>query len=883
MPDETLVRTTCPYCGVGCGVLAEVDGAGSVRVKGDPAHPANFGRLCSKGSALGETVTREGRLLYPEIEGRRATWPEALDHVADRFQSTIRQYGPEAVAFYVSGQLLTEDYYVANKLMKGFIGSANIDTNSRLCMSSSVAGYKRAFGEDCVPGCYEDLELADLWVLVGSNTAWCHPVLFQRITHAKAQNPRGKVVSIDPRRTATNELVDLYLPIQPGTDVMLFNGLLNFLRRQDKLDFAFLEQHVQGFAAALALAESASIPAVAATCGVNEEEVSTFYQWFARTDKVITAWSQGVNQSSSGTDKVNSIINVHLATGRIGKPGMGPFSLTGQPNAMGGREVGGMANQLAAHLDLENSEDRAKVAEFWRAPNVARQPGLKAVDMFRAIGEGKIKAVWIMATNPVVSLPDATAVRQGLERCPFTVVSDCEDRTDLNPFAHVRLPAAAWGEKDGTVTNSERCISRQRPFLPAPEEARQDWWMITEVARRMGFGDAFPYHSAAAIFREHARLSGFRNEGQRVFDISALAELDAPGYDALQPIQWPVNRDSPYGTARLFAQGGYASGRARMLAVTARKPENAPDAEYPLILNTGRIRDQWHTMTRTAKSPRLNQHLTEPYAELHVRDAARHAIEDGALVRLQSRYGTALARARISADQRPGSVFMPMHWSGPFAKRALANALVNPVTDPVSGEPESKHTPVSISLFKPAWHGFLLSRTRQAIDEADYCVTVRGDDYWLYEMAGDKTPESWPERAKALLAGPEDEWIEYADKWTGRYRFARLRDGKLMSCLFIGPSYELPARSWLAGLFALPRLPDQARMSLLAGRPASSEDDAGKIVCACFSVGLNTLRRAIQHEALTTPEQIGALLKAGTNCGSCIPELKTLLVEMNPQ
>jgi assimilatory nitrate reductase catalytic subunit len=742
MSEKTSVRTTCPYCGVGCGVLAEVEADGSVRVQGDPEHPANYGRLCSKGSALGETVALEGRLLYPEIGGERVSWPEALDHLADRFTSIIRRDGPEAVAFYVSGQLLTEDYYVANKLMKGFIGSANLDTNSRLCMSSSVAGYKRAFGEDCVPGCYEDLELADLWVLVGSNTAWCHPVLFQRITKAKAENPRRKVVSIDPRRTATNELVDLHLPIQPGTDVMLFNGLLNFLRRQDKLDFSYLEQHVQGFAAALAAAENASIPEVAGTCGVNEEDVSTFYQWFARTEKVITAWSQGVNQSSSGTDKVNSIINVHLASGRIGRPGMGPFSLTGQPNAMGGREVGGLANQLAAHMELEIPEHREKVAEFWQAPNLASRPGLKAVDMFRAIGEGKIKAVWVMATNPVVSLPDAEGVRQALERCELIVVSDCEDRTDLKPFAHVRLPAAAWGEKDGTVTNSERCISRQRPFLPLPEEARPDWWIVTEVARRMGFAEAFPYRSPAEIFQEHARLSGFRNDGRRVFDISALGGLDTTGYDALQPIQWPVNRDAPYGTARLFTQAGYPGGRARMLPLTPRPPENAPDEEYPFILNTGRIRDQWHTMTRTAKSPRLNQHLTEPYAELHARDAARYGIEDGALVRLRSRYGSALARARVGTDQRPGSVFMPMHWSGPFAKRALANALVNPVTDPVSGEPESKHTPVCIAPFRPAWHGFLLSRRPQEIDNADYCVTVRGDGYWLYELAGDMTPES---------------------------------------------------------------------------------------------------------------------------------------------
>jgi assimilatory nitrate reductase catalytic subunit len=885
------IQTTCPYCGVGCGVLATPTGRESADIKGDSDHPANFGRLCSKGSALGETLALDTRLLFPKIGGRRVDWDEALSTVAGRFRQVIDTHGPDAVAFYVSGQLTTEDYYVANKLMKGYIGSANIDTNSRLCMSSTVAGQQRAFGEDAVPGCYEDLELADLIVLVGSNTAWCHPVLFQRIVKARQNNPHLKIVAIDPRRTATAQSSDLHLAIRPGTDVMLFNGLLHYLRRHDRVDFSFLERHLSGYAETLAcVGETApSLPAVAEACGVPEADLATFYQWFARTEKTVTAWSQGVNQASTGTDKVNAIINVHLATGRIGRPGMGPFSLTGQPNAMGGREVGGLANQLAAHLDLENSAHRALVQEFWNVPRLPEQPGLKAVDLFRAIADGQIKAVWIMATNPAVSLPDANAVRAALAACEFVVVTECEEGTDLAPYAHVSLPAAAWGEKNGTVTNSERRISRQRPFLALPGEARPDWWIVAEVAKRMGYGEGFSYTAPHQIFAEHARLSGFGNRGERLFDISALADLDAAGYDALQPVQWPVSAAYPQGTARLFGAGGFPGPdrRARLLPLRVREPAHPPDEAYPLVLNTGRIRDQWHTMTRTGKAPRLTHHAPEPYAELHPRDAVRLGIEDGALVRLRSRYGEALARARATPDQQPGSVFMPMHWSGPNAPRGLVNALVNPATDPYSGEPESKHTPVRVEPYRPAWHGFLLARKPLTLPVLDYRVSVRGDGYWLYELAGEDTPVDWAAWARRILAAPDkktgsekDEWLEFADASAGRYRCAVVHAGKLHACLFVNAGAALPSRDWLAALFAHEHLPDSTRADLLAGRPASSEDDRGRIVCACFGVGINTLTRAIRTQAFTTPEQIGAALKAGTNCGSCVPELRALLREI---
>ncbi|RYU59617.1 nitrate reductase [Methylolobus aquaticus] len=876
------VRTTCPYCGVGCGVLATPLPKG-VRIKGDPEHPANHGRLCSKGSALGETLSLATRLLYPEIAGRRVSWDTALDTVARRFSEAIAEHGPDSVAFYVSGQLLTEDYYVANKLMKGFIGSANIDTNSRLCMASSVAGHRRAFGEDLVPGCYEDLELADLVVLVGSNAAWCHPVIHQRLMKALERNPAARLVTIDPRRTATAESADLHLAVAPGTDVILFAGLLDYLRRNDGLDYDFIERHTEGLAGALNAARQTalSIPAVAAACGLAEGDVSCFYHWFARTPKAVTAWSQGVNQSSAGTDKVNAIVNVHLATGRIGQPGMGPFSLTGQPNAMGGREVGGLANQLAAHLDIENADHRELVQDFWRSPRIAERPGLKAVDLFRAVGEGRIKAVWIIATNPVASLPDINAARAALGTCPFVVVSDCEAGTDLSRYAHVQLPALAWGEKDGTVTNSERRISRQRAFLPAPGEARADWWMLAEVGRRMGYGEAFRYHGPDEIFREHAVLSGYRNAGRRVFDIAGLSGLDAEGYDGLQPMQWPVTTEMPEGSARLEmpAMTDRAGRRARFVPVAFRAPLSATDPEYPLILNTGRIRDQWHTMTRTGKAARLNAHLSEPYAELHPRDAAALGIMDGALVRLISRHGTMLARARVTDAQQSGSVFAPMHWTDANARGALVNALVGPACDPVSGEPESKFTPVRVEAYRSAWQGFALSRQPLAFPDATYCVAIRGRGHWLYELAGDGAPDDWGATARAAGGGDGDEWLEFSDPRAGRYRCARLSASQLAFCLFVETGASLPARDWLGSLFGGGAVSEDARRALLSGRPAAAGQDPGRTVCSCFGVGINTLRTAIREHGLTTTAEIGDLLKAGRNCGSCVPELRILLQE----
>ena len=881
----TSVRTTCPYCGVGCGLLVAPPAPGAqAAIRGDPQHPANLGRMCSKGAALGDTLDLDGRLLHAEVHGQRASLEEALDVVARGFADIVAKHGPDAVAFYVSGQLLTEDYYVANKLMKGFIGSANIDTNSRLCMASAVSGYKRAFGADAVPNDYTDLECADLIVLVGSNLAWCHPVLFQRVSAAKAANPKLRVVVIDPRRTATCDVADLFLPLKPGTDVLLFNGLLNYLRREDGLDFEFLDAHTSGIGAAMRTAKDSapSVPAVAAACGLDAGDVAEFYRWFAATPRTVTAFSQGVNQSSAGTDKVNAIVNVHLATGRIGKPGAGPFSITGQPNAMGGREVGGLANQLAAHMDFA-PEQVDRVRRFWDTPAVATKPGLKTVDLFNAIETGSVKAVWIMATNPVVSMPDADRVRRALQRCELVIVSDAVRDTDTTAYAHVLLPAAAWGEKSGTVTNSERRISRQRAFLAPPGDARPDWWLVTEVAHRMGFGAAFPYRGAADIFREHARLSAFENDGARAFDIGALAEIGDADYDALAPMQWPL----PAGVSapqRLFADGRFFTpdGKARFVATEPRAPQNLPSADLPLVLNTGRIRDQWHTMTRTGKSPRLAAHNPEPFVQLHPVDSQRCGITGGDLAEVSAQGERVLARVEVTTDVRAGTLFMPMHWSNQFASSARVGALIAAVTDPVSGQPELKHTPVRVRRYAPAWYGFALLREPLEPRDCTYLARVRGHGFWRYELAGEQLPASWPEWANAVL-GPPAERIELHDRAGGRYRGANLADGRLQACFFVAPTKQLPSRTWLGGLFAHEALDDSARAAILAGRPAKPGEETGPIVCSCFSVGRSTLLRAIRTQELVTADHIGKALRAGTNCGSCIPELKALLAEAHAE
>ena len=872
------VRTTCPYCGVGCGVLASVDAEGRVAVRGDPDHPANFGRLCSKGSALGETVDLDGRLLVPQVGTRRVEWVEALDLVAARFSETIAKHGPDAVALYISGQLLTEDYYVANKLMKGFIGSANIDTNSRLCMASSVAGHRRAFGSDTVPGTYEDLELADLVVLVGSNLAWCHPVLYQRLAAAKSARPEMKVVLIDPRRTMTADIADLHLAIRPDGDTAVFTGLLSHLADRSAIDRGFIERHTAGFDQALQAARQTDPVILADLAGVDGKQLLAFYELFAATPRTVTVYSQGVNQSSVGTDKVNAIINCHLATGRIGRPGMGPFSVTGQPNAMGGREVGGLANMLAAHMDIENATHRERVRRFWQAPTIADRPGLKAVDMFRAVADGRIKALWIMATNPVDSLPEGDVVEAAIKACPFVVVSDVISATDTVRHAHVRLPAAAWGEKGGTVTNSERRISRQRPFLPVPGEAKPDWWIICEVAKRMGFAPAFDYTSPADIFAEHAALSGFENDGTRDFDIASFSAIDQPAYEALRPFQWPMPTSPARPSARFFADGGFFTPdrRARFVTVQTGLIERTSQ-RFPLALNTGRVRDHWHTMTRTARSRRLSQHIAEPYAELDRSDARARGIGDAEVVRLTSAHGSILVRALLSDRQREGSVFVPMHWTDQLASNARIDRLVPPLTDPFSGQPASKHTAVEVERFAAKVYGFAVLTHEPSAIEADYWAIARCDGGWRVELAFSQDDRDWPAFAATLFGeSAETETLSYHDAQGGQQRYACFAGERLLGALFLAPEPVPVPRNWLVEQLTVRHEGRRARLGVIAGRPRRGTIDRGATVCSCFGVGVNQITQAVAAGCQTI-DAIGEATHAGTNCGSCRAEIRGII------
>ena len=885
------VRTTCPYCGVGCGIRAARAADGAVTIEGDPEHPANFGRLCSKGAALGETLSLDDRLLHPLVHGERASWDTALDLVAARFAGTIAEHGPDFVAFYVSGQLLTEDYYVANKLMKGFIGSANIDTNSRLCMASSVAGHKRAFGSDTVPGTYEDLELADLVVLTGSNLAWCHPVLYQRLLVAREK--RGtKIVVIDPRRTATCEHADLHLPLAPGTDVALFNGLLRHLNVAGAVDRDYVNAHTTGFAPALAAALDYTQERVAGITGLTECDVLAFYDMFASAGRTVTVYSQGVNQSSAGTDKVNAIINCHLTTARIGKPGMGPFSVTGQPNAMGGREVGGLANMLAAHMDLDNAQHRRTVQEFWQSPRIAQKPGLKAVDLFRAVGDGRIKALWIMATNPVDSLPEADTVRAALAACPFVVVSDVVRHTDTTAYAHVLLPSTAWGEKDGTVTNSERRISRQRAFLPAPGDTRPDWWQLAEAGRRMGFTGAFDYGQPSDIFAEHARLSAAGNGGARSFDIGAHGAISPGTYAALAPFQWPAARTAavpdaaPADGQRFFASGGYFTpdGRARLVPTPYRPPATKTSPQFPLLLNTGRARDQWHTMTRTGKSPRLMAQFGEPHVEIHPEDAGRLGIAPASLVTVTTPHGTALVRALISQRQKPGSLFVPMHWTGQLASLARTGALMGSALDPVSGQPELKHIPARLQAAPAAWYGFAVAAHRPAgrvlEGVAEYWAIARANNGWRVELAG-RTPldqRPWLDFTRTLTgASRSGDCLTYADASSGLRRWAWFDGTQLVAALFVGPAPVSVARDHLAGLLGARFDTAHERHGVLSGRSRGDVADAGTIVCSCFAVGRNQILAALSPSQPASVASVGQATRAGTNCGSCRPEIAALI------
>jgi len=842
------IRTTCPYCGVGCGISATATGPRSVEIAGDPDHPANFGRLCSKGTHLGETVGLEGRLLDPMIGDQRVGWDRALDEVAGRLHQTAERHGPDSVGFYLSGQLLTEDYYLANKLAKGFVGTANIDTNSRLCMASAVAAHVRAFGEDVVPCTYDDLDRADLILLVGSNTAWCHPVVWQRIEQAREQ--RGaRLVVIDPRRTETAERADLHIAVPPDGDVALFNALLHEMRRRGALDAGFLESRC--------IAPPGFWDALACDPGVAPADFAALADLVAAHPRMVTLFSQGANQSVGGTDKGNAIINLHLALGAINRPGAGPFSITGQPNAMGGREVGGLASMLACHLDFSPGE-RDEVARFWHAPRLARRPGLKAVDLFRAVHERRIRFLWVMATNPAVSMPDAGFVREALARCETLVVSDVIADTDTARLAHVRLPALAWGEKDGTVTNSERRVSRQRALFAAPGEARADWRIVADVAARLGHAEQFDHRSAHEVFREYAAMTALAAGRGKCLDLTGWAACDAGQYEAMEPFVWGGERP----LARRFPT---PDGKARLVAVAAPVAARAA-AGFPLRLNTGRYRDQWHTMTRTGLSARLSAHRREPLVEIHPADAARAGLADGGLARVATAQGSAIYRVAFDQGQRPGEIFVPMHWSDATAAGGRTGILVHSLADPVSGQPAFKNVPAAVSAVVPDWRAFLVTR-EPVVPPALYWARARIAGGWLFEIAGDGAVPA----DELLPAGPRS---EAADHRRGMRRIA-VADGDsgLCAALYVTRGGTLPGRDWIVRQFAGR---DATMAELLAGRPSAGQVDRGKLVCVCFDVGERQIEAAVRAGAGTVRE-VGAATRAGTNCGSCRPLVARLL------
>ncbi|MCA1979059.1 MAG: molybdopterin-dependent oxidoreductase, partial [Thiobacillus sp.] len=705
----SVVPSVCCYCGTGCGVLIETEAGKITGVRGDPAHPANAGKLCTKGATLHLAARASGRALRPELRTARdaprapVSWEVALDHVAEKFRAIIAEHGPDAVAFYISGQLTTEAYYVFNKLAKGLIGTNNVDTNSRLCMSSAVAGYKATLGADSPPGCYDDIDAAGTIFIAGANTAYAHPIVFRRIEAARKKNPAQKLIVVDPRRTDTAAEADLHLAILPGTDVALFHAMLNVMLWEERIDRAYIDAHTDGWSALRDLVREYTPEKAASICGVAADDIVTAARWFA-AGPTLSLYCQGLNQSSCGVDKNAALVNLHLATGQIGKPGAAPFSLTGQPNAMGGREVGGLANLLSAHRDLANPEHRAEVARLWGVPSVPAKPGKAAVELFDALAAGDVKAVWIACTNPAQSMPDQNRVHAALEKAELVVVQEAYADTETAAFADVLLPAATWGEVEGTMTNSERCITRVHAAVPPPGEARPDWAIVTDFARRLSPDGArlFPYSYAEAVFNEHRETTRGRD-----LDITGLsyALLDE------KPRQWPFPEGADEGRARLYADGVFptASGRAKFHAAAYQPVAEPVDARYPLRLNTGRLRDHWHAMSRTGKVARLFAHVDAPVLSMSARDLELRRLNPGDLVRVKSRRGEAVVAVEASESVRPGQCFLPMHWGARFMGGRGVNALTLPVFDAVSKQPELKHAAVQVTKAELPWRMAVLA------------------------------------------------------------------------------------------------------------------------------------------------------------------------------
>jgi assimilatory nitrate reductase catalytic subunit len=933
-------KSTCPYCGVGCGVVIESHGDQIAGVRGDPDHPANFGRLCTKGANLHLTaaspITRQARLLYPMRRERRGAqpvrvhWDSALGLACETFAHVIREHGPNGVGFYISGQLLTEDYYVFNKLAKGLIGTNNVDSNSRLCMSSAVAGYKLTLGADAPPTCYDDVDHAQCIFIVGSNTAWAHPILFRRIEDAKAAHPELKIIFCDPRRTDTAGIADLYLPVQPGTDVMLFNGMLHIMLWEGWVRHDYMAAHTSGFDELKATVRNCTPDLVAQVCGVPKEDLYLAAKLFATSQSTLSLYCQGLNQSSSGTAKNAALINLHLATAQIGKPGAGPFSLTGQPNAMGGREVGGMANLLSAHRDLGNPQHRAEVAALWGVASVPDQPGKTAVEMFQAAADGEIKALWIACTNPAQSMPDQATVRRALERAEFVVVQEAFSTTATCDYADLLLPATTWGEKTGTVTNSERRISRVRPAIVGPGATRHDWAIATEFARslerklRPGQPTLFPYSlvdataGAQAIWNEHRETTRGRD-----LDITGMS------YDLLDrgPLQWPfpagpVGGDMNNGNAtalpavrqggkaRLYEDGVFptADGKARFANVAYQPVAEPRESRFPFSLTTGRLRDQWHGMSRTGTIGWLFGHVAEPTVQMHPQDMARRMLNDGDLVHVTSRRGSIVVPVQGSAEVGMSQAFMAMHWGPEFltgcsstgTRLAGVNAITTSAYCPMSKQPELKHAAVKIlkaelpwSLLGVAWlptqDQALQAREqlKQVMTQFPFAACVpfgrERPGLLLRAAAHDAPDEKLTTRIEALLGLAGSDVLRYADRRRGQRRAMRLvsqgADTRLEGFLLAG---DTRAESWIRTLLQ-EELPAQSygRLLLAPGAtPPQAIRSRGRQICTCLNVTDAAIYEHLGDGAGSAEERFASLqasLKCGTSCGSCVPELRRIV------
>ncbi len=990
----TETKSTCPYCGVGCGVIIESIDDQITGVKGDPDHPANFGRLCTKGSTLALTataaITRQTRLLQPmrrehrHGEAKPVSWDNALGFAAESFAQIIKEHGPDAVGFYVSGQLLTEDYYVFNKLAKGLIGTNNVDTNSRLCMSSAVAGYKQTLGADAPPNCYDDVNHAQCIFIVGSNTAYAHPVLFRRIEDAKAANPAMKIIFCDPRRTDTAEIADLYLPIQPGTDVSLFNGMLHIMLWEGWTDNAYIAAHTTGFDALKTTVRDYTPDIVAETCGIKKEDLFAAAKMFATSGATLSLYCQGLNQSSSGTAKNAALINLHLATHQIGKPGAGPFSLTGQPNAMGGREVGGLANLISAHRDMANPEHRAEVARLWGINDVPNKPGKTAVEMFQAAADGEIKALWIACTNPAQSMPDQATVRRALERAELVVVQEAFATASTCDYADLLLPATTWGEKMGTVTNSERRISRVRAAVPAPGQTRHDWAIAVDFAQRLevllpalageksdllppplgegGVGASAETEPASrvhpsqphmqspeakALCPVQARAGGLGAAGRSpkrgrslfVYSLTDQAEgieaiwnehrestrgrdLDITGmsYAMLDtaPQQWPLKTGEAVGKARLYEDGIFPTpdGKAKF-ANTLYKPVAEPrESRYPFSLTTGRLRDQWHGMSRTGTLGRLFGHVAEPSVQMNVNDMARRLLKDGDLVHVTSKRGSIVVPLQASPEVAVSQAFIAMHWGSEYLSGlssigeplAGVNAITTSAYCPTSKQPELKHAAVKIlkaelpwsllamawlpageslkarELLKPLMTAFAFTSCVPFSNNTPLADQGAAREGVLFRAAAYIVPpDELLMQIEKILGLTTHDLLHYADKKRGQRRTAKLTrvgdHAELTGFLLAG---DTRAEAWIKTVLE-GELPAQSYGRLLLSPGAKAPvtvSSRGKLVCTCLNVTDAAIEGHLTGATGSDTDRLASLqaaLKCGTNCGSCVPELKRMV------